>query len=159
MRRQAELRQKLGLPGLTIREVGPLQVVSIDGHDITLGSAATDEQIAAALARSRQIRTDAATLTTPIDRLRSKFELARGVAQRVASNMESEADALIAEESAMKAKTVSAFAPHKAILGEARGELQAIEDALNLMSNGGPSLDPLPEPEPTATGSTTEPSA
>jgi hypothetical protein len=43
----------------------------------------------------------------------------------------------------MKGKTAEAFAPHKAILAEAGTELQAIKDALNIMSNGGPALDPL----------------
>lgn len=83
-------------------------------------------------------------MSTPLDRLKGKFLQARGVAQRVATGMEAEADSLIAQEDAMKAKTASAFAPHKAILAEASSELQAIEEALNLMSNGGPSLDPLP---------------
>lgn len=88
-------------------------------------------------------------MTTPLDRLKGKFLQARGVAQRVASNMEAEADSLIAQEDAMKAKTASAFAPHKAILAEATSELQAIEDALNLMSNGGP---PLPASSGTEQG-------
>jgi hypothetical protein len=92
-------------------------------------------------------------VTTPLDRLKGKFLQARGVAQRVAGNMEAEADSLIAEEDKMKAKTVSAFAPHKAILAEASSELKAIEDALNLMSNGGPSMDPLPESGNTESGS------
>lgn len=91
-------------------------------------------------------------VTTPLDRLKGKFLQARGVAQRVASNMEAEADSLIAQEDAMKAKTASAFAPHKAILAEASSELQAIEDALNLMSNGGPALDPLPASSGTEQG-------
>jgi hypothetical protein len=88
-------------------------------------------------------------VTTPLDRLKGKFLQARGVAHRVASNMEAEADSLIAEEDAMKAKTVSAFAPHKAILAEASSELKAIEDALSLMTNGGP---PLSVSENTETG-------
>ena len=87
---------------------------------------------------------------TPISRLKDKLIQARGVAQRVATDIEAEADALIAEEGAFKTHTAEAFAPHRAILTEASTELQAIKDALNLMSNGGPPLDPLPEPELTA---------
>ena len=87
---------------------------------------------------------------TPISRLRDKLGKAAGVAQRVAAGIEGEADALIAKEDAMKSKTNSAFAPHHAILAEANTELQAIEDALNLMSNGGPALDPLDVAAPTA---------
>lgn len=93
---------------------------------------------------------------TPIERLKGKFLQARGVAQRVASNMEAEADSLIAQEDAMKVKTASAFAPHKAILAEAGSELKAIEDALNLMSNGGPALDPLPDADTIAPNSATQ---
>lgn len=79
-------------------------------------------------------------MPTPIDRLKEKFAKARGVAQRIASDMEAEADNLIAEEDKMRAATREAFAPHKAILAEAQSELSAIKDALNIMSNGGPPL-------------------
>jgi hypothetical protein len=78
-----------------------------------------------------------------ISRLKDKLGKAAGVAQRVATGIETEADSLIAQEDAFRAKTTNAFAPHKAILTEASTELKAIEDALNLMSNGGPALDPL----------------
>jgi hypothetical protein len=90
---------------------------------------------------------------TPISRLKDKLSKAAGVAQRAASAIEAEADALIAQEDDIKSKTTDAFAPHKAILAEAGTELQAIKDALNLMSNGGPSLDPLHDAGPTAPGS------
>ena len=81
---------------------------------------------------------------TAIARLREKLNRAAGVAQRATDAIEAEADALIAEEEAIKAKTEEAFSPHKAVLAEAREELDAVKDALNLMSNGGPALnDPL----------------
>lgn len=83
---------------------------------------------------------DPTAMPTPIDRLKEKFAKARGVAQRIASDMEAEADNLIAEEDKMRAATREAFAPHKAILAEAQSELSAIKDALNIMSNGGPPL-------------------
>jgi hypothetical protein len=75
-----------------------------------------------------------------ISRLKEKLGKASGVAQRAVSAVEAEADALIAEEDAIKARTTDAFAPHKAILAEASTELQAVKDALNVMSNGGPPL-------------------
>ena len=75
-----------------------------------------------------------------ISRLKDKLNRAAGVAKRAADAIEAEADALLAEEEAIKAKTVEAFSPHKAILAEARTELDAVKDALNLMSNGGPPL-------------------
>lgn len=83
-------------------------------------------------------------LMTPISRLKDKLAKAAGVAQRATTAIEAEADALIAEEDTIKAKTTDAFAPHRAILAEASSELQTIKDALNLMSNGGPPLDEPP---------------
>jgi hypothetical protein len=83
-----------------------------------------------------------------ISRLKDKLNMAAGVAKRAADAIEAEADALLAEEEEIKAKTVEAFSPHKAILAEARTELDAVKDALNLMSNGGPALDPLQDAEP-----------
>jgi hypothetical protein len=76
-----------------------------------------------------------------IARLKEKLAQAAGVAQRAAEAIEAEADALIAEEEAIRSKVVEAFSPHKAVLAEARTELDAVKDALNLMSNGGPALD------------------
>jgi hypothetical protein len=87
---------------------------------------------------------------TAISRLKDKLALAAGVAKRAADAIEAEADALIAEEEAIKAKTVEAFSPHKSLLSEARTELDAVKDALNLMSNGGPPLDDAEPSEPGA---------
>ena len=132
------------------------QKLHIDGKVLDVGPAASNAEIIQAL-KNTLVRTEntriVAVTTTPLDRLKGKFVQARGVAQRVATNMEAEADSLIAQEDAMKAKTASAFAPHKAILAEASSELKAIEDALNLMSNGGPALDPLSDAEHTEKGS------
>ena len=95
--------------------------------------------------------------STAISRLKDKLGKAAGVAQRVATTIEAEADSLIAQEGAMQMKTTEAFAPHKAILAEATSELKAIEDALNLMSNGGPALDPLDESAASAPSSAPPP--
>ncbi len=75
---------------------------------------------------------------TAISRLREKLSKASGVAVRAAAALEAEADALIAEEGAIKAETTAAFAPHKEILSEVSAELQSVKDALKIMSNGGP---------------------
>lgn len=76
-----------------------------------------------------------------IDRIRAKLQQAAGVAQRVVADIEAEADAVIAEEAAIRKQKEEAFAPHKALLAESKTELQAVKDALNLLSNGGPPLD------------------
>ncbi len=74
----------------------------------------------------------------PFDRLKDKLAKASGVAQRTAIAVEAEADALIAREETLKAKTVEAFSPHKAILDQAQSELDQVENALNQMSNDPP---------------------
>lgn len=96
------------------------------------------------------IQTVRITVGSPIDRLKDKLHKASGVAMRVATQVESEADALIAREDQLKAKTTQAFGAHKAVLDAAHSELDQVENALNLMSNGGPALDPLPESAPVA---------
>jgi hypothetical protein len=147
-----ELRDALGDADLavTYQEFpGGDQTYTINGKQIWTRRGIPIEAVVEAYLNPTKVT----QLATPLDRLKGKFLQARGVAQRVATNMEAEADSLIAEEDAMKAKTVSAFAPHKAILAEASSELKAIEDALSLMSNGGPALDPLPASENTEPGS------
>lgn len=145
-----------GYEGLTIEyEPNGHQRLTIDGKVLEVGPAASNAEIVLALKNSlvRTENTKVLKVTTPLDRLKGKFVQARGVAHRVATNMEAEADSLIAQEDAMKAKTTNAFAPHKAILAEASSELKAIEDALNLMTNGGPALDPLHDAGVTDVGS------
>jgi hypothetical protein len=147
-----ELREALNGPDLEISYQefeGGNQLYMINGNEIWTRRGLPIEAVVSEYLNPTKV----SQVTTPLDRLKGKFLQARGVAQRVAGNMEAEADSLIAEEDKMKAKTVSAFAPHKAILAEASSELKAIEDALNLMSNGGPVLDPLPESASTESGS------
>jgi len=53
--RQTELRYRFNAPDLTVRQLGHFQIINIDGQEITIGSMATDEQIAAEIAKIRQI--------------------------------------------------------------------------------------------------------
>lgn len=86
----------------------------------------------------------------PFDRLKDKLAQASGVAGRVATAVEAQADSLIAREDQLKNKANQAFAPHNQILDQANTELDQVENALNLLSNGGP---PLNESAPPAQGS------
>lgn len=52
--RQTDLRLKFNAPDLTVRQEGYFQIINVEGHEITIGSLATDEQIAAELAKVRQ---------------------------------------------------------------------------------------------------------
>lgn len=132
------------------------QLLKIGGKVLEVGPAASNAEIILAL-KNTLVRTENTKVITvtgsPINRLKDKLSKASGVAQRIATGIEAKADELIAAEDTLKAKTTEAFAPHEAILAEAKSELQAIEDALNLMSNGGPALDPLPGAANTAPGS------
>jgi hypothetical protein len=51
--RQTELRAKFNAPDLTVRQLGHFQIINLEGHEITIGSMATDEQIATEIERLR----------------------------------------------------------------------------------------------------------
>jgi hypothetical protein len=51
--RQAGLRARFNAPDLTIRYMGPFQVINLEGREITLGAMATDGQIAEEIKRIR----------------------------------------------------------------------------------------------------------
>ncbi len=63
--RQTDLRIKFSAPDLTVRQEGYFQVINLEGHEITIGSNATDEQIAAEIARIRN------TMPTIAEQLRA----------------------------------------------------------------------------------------
>lgn len=165
MGRTSELRGLLpdvpGVRDLHIKYIGGLQFISFHGDTIKLHSSASNEAIIAALAQidpglTRKTMATEAASAPSLSRLRDKLKLASGVAGRAVQAIEAEADALIAEEDEIKSETADAFAPHKAIMAEAKVEIKAVKDALNLMSNGGPPLDPLDVVAPSEPGSTTE---
>ena len=54
---------------------------------------------------------------------------------------------------AMEKQKAAAFAPHFEAISETKTELDGIADALNIMSNGGPALDPLHVSAPVAPSS------
>ena len=54
MGRQSDLRAQFNAPDLTIRFQGPFQIINLEGHEITIGALATDEQIAAEVNKIRQ---------------------------------------------------------------------------------------------------------
>ncbi len=56
MGRQSELREKLNAPDLTIRQAGRDFIINTEGHEITIGSMASDDQIAMEIAKIREIQ-------------------------------------------------------------------------------------------------------
>jgi hypothetical protein len=85
-----------------------------------------------------------------IDRIKSKALQARGVVPRVIASVEADLDTVIAAEPDLEKQKNEAFAPHFSAIADTKIELAGIADALNLMSNGGPALDPLPVSAPVA---------
>ncbi len=79
-----------------------------------------------------------------IDRIKAKALQARGVVPRVIASVEADLDSVIASESDIEQKKVQAFAPHFSAIADTKSELAAIGSALDIFSNGGPALDPLP---------------
>lgn len=78
-----------------------------------------------------------------IDRIKAKALQARGIAPKAIADFEADMDALIAEGPKLETERVAAVAPHKEVVAGIRGEFSGLRDAMNILSNGGPSLDPL----------------
>lgn len=76
-----------------------------------------------------------------MDRLKEKLKRAAGVAKRATDAIEVAADHLIAREDELTSKRENAFAPHHAMLDSHNRDLDQLEDALNIISNGAPPLD------------------
>ena len=74
-----------------------------------------------------------------MDRLSEKLAKAGGVVARITAKIEEEADAVIARESVLSAKTTYAFLGHHTMLDDAQKGLDALERQLALVAN-----DPLP---------------
>jgi hypothetical protein len=91
--------------------------------------------------------------SSAVERLKSKALQAKGVVPRILTAVEADLDQVIAAEPELERQKDAAFAPHFAAIADTKTELAGIADALNIMSNGGPPLDPLPGSEPAAVGS------
>ena len=76
-----------------------------------------------------------------MSRLKDKLAAAAAVAPRQAAKIEARADAIIASESELETMTDDAFAPHEALLDEARKGVQDLKHELATMSNS-PPLEP-----------------
>ncbi len=136
-----ELRK--AFPGLQTVSPAPNgnQIFNFEDKSIEVGPMASNDEIAVAL-ENPFIRTENTKMTVnPIDRLKEKLAKAAGVGGRVAAKIEAKADALIEREGMLEAKTDQAFAPHEAIADQAATQLDEIEAAVNILSNGGPALD------------------
>ena len=90
-----------------------------------------------------------------VNRLEEKLKLAGGVAARQSAKIEARADALIAREPLIEAKTDEAFSPHETILNGQETALDTLEHMLAAVSN-----DPLGSSSSQSGGSaaSTEPS-
>lgn len=92
-----------------------------------------------------------------IDRIKAKALQARGIAPRAIADFEADMDALIAEGPKLETERVAAVAPHKEVVAGIRGEFSGLRDAMNILSNGGPGLDPLHASEISAAQSASKP--
>lgn len=83
-----------------------------------------------------------------MDRLTEKLKRASGVAARISTSMEGEADKLIAREDELAQRTQAAFAPHHAVLDSNKRSLDQLEDALKIVSNTDPLQNGLADEKP-----------
>lgn len=137
MGRQTELRAKFNAPDLTIRFMGHFQIIHLGGHEITMGSMATDEQIAAEIAKVRQIPERPQVKPMSITGLKS------GAFKAMLEDMKAEIGSLQSQGVAdVKAATVEAATEIKATVNNVKAKLRSeVADALQEFSeytNGGP---------------------
>jgi hypothetical protein len=146
--RQTELRHKFNAPDLTVRQEGYFQIINLEGHEITIGSMATDEQIGAEIAR---IRVNEHT-NKLFESLWAKAEkpkpmsitgLKSGAFKAMLEEMKSEIGNLQSQGVAdVKAATVEAATEIKTTVDNVKAKLKSeVADALQEFSeftNGGP---------------------
>src|ERR1700740_3023580 len=77
-----------------------------------------------------------------VDRIKSKAVQANGVVGRVVKKVEAGLDDIIGREEGLLKHADTAFAPHLNALSETKDTLDGVKGALDILSNGGPSLDP-----------------
>ena len=140
--RQTDLRARFNAPDLTIRQQGYFQVINLEGHEITIGSMATDEQIAAEIdmARGTQAPLPTEKSTMSITGLKS------GAFKAMLEQMKAEIGDIQNQGVAdVKAATVEASNEIKSTVDSVKAKLKAeVADALQEFSeftNGGPPLD------------------
>lgn len=112
------------------------QIITIGNRSIEVGAMASNAEIRRAL-----LNTGNTKMTVLPNRLLEKLNRASGVVKRVSDAVEAKADAVIAREEPLLAHADKAFALHIDGLDQASSQLDQIESALSLLSNGGPALD------------------
>lgn len=83
------------------------------------------------------------TSMSAIDRIKAKALQARNIAPDAIRAFEADLDGIIAEKSKIAQRHAEAVAPHKETISGIYGEFDGLKQAMDLLSNGGPSLDPL----------------
>lgn len=79
-----------------------------------------------------------------LDRIKAKAVEAKSVVPDAIRDIETDLDAIIAEKKVIAVKRAEATAPHLESIAGMKGELESLKSSLDLLSNGGPDLDPLP---------------
>ena len=74
-------------------------------------------------------------------RLTDKAKAASTIVRHAFSTFEQKLDKIIAQKNGLDLKIHSACAPHERAIEELKGEIQLMEDAAAIMSNGGPPLE------------------
>jgi len=99
--------------------------------------------------RSEDIVSSEEATMDSVSRVMDKLARAAKVVGSVTGKLETRADAMIAREAKIDAKTEDAFAPHEALLDMHEKGLQQVEDSLKLLSNA-PLAGTTGSPDPAA---------
>jgi hypothetical protein len=130
--RQTELREKFNAPDLTIRFQGPFQIINLEGHEITIGSLATDEQIGAEIAKLRQEKPMVKSLN--MQGLAGKFSKLKHDVEHDAAKMADRIDSVSTRKDAAFSKGHQYLDTTESHIGEVE---QFVTD-LEAVTNGAP---------------------
>ena len=130
--KQTELRARFNAPDLTIRYMGHLLVINLEGQEITMGALSTDAEIAAEIARIRPEKPMAKTLN--MQGLAGKFA-------RLKHDVEHDAAKLAERIDSVAGRKDAAFSKGHGFLDTTEthiGEVEQFVTELEAATNGGP---------------------
>jgi hypothetical protein len=134
---------------VSITNHGDMSVYVVGDKEITAPTVRPVEEVAEVFNKINE------KTMNPIDRIRQKALAAKSLAPALIKEFESDLDALIAEGPKLKAAKEAAVGQHMEAFAGLRGEFDGLKSVIDVLSNGGPSLDPLPESDTSAPASGT----
>jgi hypothetical protein len=116
--------------------------ITLRGKAYRFGELTTADDVNAWLWNQREPRMSA------IEKLKAKALYAKTIVHDAIKGVEDGLDGIIAHKAPLEQKTAEAMAPHLEAIAGLHSELDGIKGALDILSNGGPPLEPSTPEQP-----------